>query len=72
MAETITITLPREIRSALEEVIQKEGLSSNDIIIKAIKEYLFFRRLRLLQERMVVKAQAQGVHTEQDVFDRVS
>lgn len=60
MTETITITLPREIRSALEEVIQKEGLSSDDIIIKAIKEYLFFRRLRSLRERMVVKAQAPG------------
>ena len=72
MAETITITLPQEIRSALEEATRKEGLSSNEIISEAIKEYFFFRRLRLLRERMIVTAQAQGIYTEQDVFDRVS
>ena len=72
MADTIIITLPQEIRLALEEVTQKEGLSSNAIINEAIKEYLFFRRLRLLRERMIATAQAQGIYTEQDVFDRVS
>ena len=37
-----------------------------------IKEYLFFRRFRLLRERMVPKAQARGIYTDQDVFERVS
>ncbi|MFN4218355.1 MAG: hypothetical protein ACK4HB_03635 [Candidatus Bipolaricaulia bacterium] len=72
MPETITITLPEEIRLALDDVLQKEGISPNELISKAIKEYLFFRRLRLLRERMIAKAQAQGVETEQDVFKRVS
>ncbi len=72
MQETITITLPKEIQLALDDVTQKEGISPNDLISEAIKEYLFFRRLRLLRERMIVKAQAQGIYTEQDVFERVS
>lgn len=72
MPETITITLPEEIRLALDDVLQKEGISANELISKAIKEYLFVRRLRLLRERMIAKAQAQGVETEQDVFERVS
>ncbi len=72
MAETITIVLPQEIRAALEEISEREGLSSNEIISEALKEYLFFRRLRLLRGQMIVKAQAQGITREQDVFDRVS
>jgi metal-responsive CopG/Arc/MetJ family transcriptional regulator len=72
MPETITITLPEEIRLALDDVLQKEGISPNDLISEAIKEYLFFRRLRLLRERMIAKAQAQGIDAEQDVFERVS
>jgi predicted transcriptional regulator len=70
--QTLTVTLSDEIKSALSEFIQTEGVSPNDLISEAIKEYLFFRRLRLLRERLIAKAQAQGIYTEQDVFDRVS
>ena len=72
MQETITITLPEEIRSALDDLTHKEGLSPNEVIREAIKEYLFYRRLRLLRERMILKATEQGIKTDQDVFDRVS
>jgi hypothetical protein len=39
---------------------------------EAIKMYLFLRRFWLLRERMIPKAQAQGIFTDQDVFDCVS
>ena len=69
MEGTITITLPTKVKSALDNVIQEEGVSPNELISTAIEEYLFFRQLRLLRERMIVKAQAQGIYTDQDVFD---
>ena len=72
MQETITITLPAEIKPALDDVTRREGISLNELIAEAIEEYLFFRRFRLLRERMIPKAQAQGIYTDQDVFDRVS
>ncbi len=72
MQETITITLPAEIKPALDEVTRKEGISLSELVAEAVKEYLFFRQFRLLRERMIPKAQTQGIYTEQDVFDRVS
>jgi len=72
MQETITVTLSTEIKLALDDVTRKEGVSPSDLIGEAVKEYLFFRRFRLLRERMIPKAQAQGIYTDQDVFDRVS
>jgi len=72
MQETITITLPAEIKPALDEMMQREDISLGELVAEAIEEYLFFRRFRLLRERMVPKAQAQGIYTDQDVFDRVS
>lgn len=72
MQETITVNLPKEVRSALDDVTSKEGISPDDLISEAIKEYLFFRRLRSLRERMIAKAQMQGIYTDQDVFNRVS
>ncbi len=72
MSETITLTLPGEIKRALDDATRKEGVSSSELIGKALGEYLFLRKFRLLRERMMLKAQAQGIYTEQEVFDRVS
>ena len=72
MQEMITITLSPEIKLSLDEVTREENLSPSNLIEEAIEEYLFFRRFRLLRERMIPKAQAQGIYTDKDVFDRVS
>ncbi len=72
MAETIMVTLPKEIRTALEEVVEKEGVPLGTIVSEAVQEYLFFRRLRSLRERMIAQALAQGISTEEDVFQQVS
>lgn len=72
MPESITISLSSEIKTALEDVTRKEGISADELIGTALKEHLFLRRFRLLRDRLVPKAQAQGILTDQDVFDRVS
>lgn len=72
MENTVTITLPAETTSMLDNIRQEEGISPDELISKAVEEYLFFRRLRLLRERMIAKAQAQGIYTDQQIFDLVS
>jgi hypothetical protein len=72
MQATINITLPNEIRAALEDLIQKTGLSPEAAINEALREYVFFQRVRLLRERMSARAKKLGIQGEQDVFDLVS
>ena len=72
MEDTMTIRLTAKVKSDLVNVGQEEGISPNELISTAVEEYLFFRRFRLLRERMVAKAQAQGIYTDQDVFELVS
>jgi metal-responsive CopG/Arc/MetJ family transcriptional regulator len=72
MQEIITVTLPEETKLALDDATRNEGISPSELIGEAVKEYLFFRRFRLLRERMIPKAQAQGIYTDQDIFERVS
>lgn len=72
MQEAITVTLPAEIRPAVDKATQEEGISTDELVAEALREYLLFRRFRLLRERLVPAAQAQGILTDQDVFDRVS
>jgi len=72
MEQPITVLLPSEVKLALDEATRQEGVSSDELIGKALKQYFLVRQYRLLRERMVPKAEAQGVYTDQDVFDRVS
>ena len=72
MQESITINLPKEIQSELDNLTDKEGISYEELISEAIKEYIYFHSLRSLRERMIAKAQMQGINTDQDIFDRIS
>ena len=69
MSQMITITLPDETRTALDDAANEEGLSENALVEKALSDYLFIRRFRNLRERLM----SQGKDlTDQDVFDLIS
>ena len=72
MTQSITVALPSELTTALDDVTRREGVSRDDIVGQALKEHLFLRQLRRLRDRMAAKAAQAGVVTDQDVFDRVS
>jgi len=67
---SITVTLPDNVREALDDIARRDGVPTSEIVGQAVKEHLFLRQFRLLRERMSAKGQA--TLTDQDVFDRVS
>ena len=69
MSQPITINLPDETKSALDQAAGEEGLSENELIEKALTDYLFLRQFRNLRERMMSTGASR---TDQDVFDLVS
>jgi predicted transcriptional regulator len=72
MQATIKVTLPDETRLELDDLTRIERTSPNQIITEALQEYLYFRKLRLLRDKLIAKAQARGVSSEQDVLDSIS
>jgi metal-responsive CopG/Arc/MetJ family transcriptional regulator len=72
MRSTLTISLPEKVRVQLDRVSKAEGVSRSDIVRESIRDYLFIRQFRSLRKAMVPKASQRGIHTDQDVFDRVS
>lgn len=72
MRSTLTISLPENIRVQLDRVSKAEGVSRSDVVRESIRDYLFIRQFRTLRKKMVPKASQQGIHTDQDVFDRLS
>lgn len=51
---------------------EKEGISRSDLVRESLRDYFFFRKFQDLRARMMAKAQAQGIFTDEDVFKRVS
>ena len=72
MRSTLTISIPAQVRVQLDRVSKTEGVSRSDIVRESIRDYLFIRQFRALRKTMVSKASLRGIHTDQDVFDRVS
>jgi metal-responsive CopG/Arc/MetJ family transcriptional regulator len=72
MRETVTVSLPRAIRRELDRVAKEEGISRSDVLRQSLEDFLFVRRFRQLRQRMMAAAQAQGIFTDEDVFNRVS
>jgi len=70
MSETIIVDLKDETRVRLDEAAREEGMSQNELIDKALRDYLFIRRFRSLRERTM--SHAGTTFTDQDVFDLVS
>jgi metal-responsive CopG/Arc/MetJ family transcriptional regulator len=72
MRETITISVPEEIKAEVDRIVREEGISRSDLVRESLRDYLFLRSFRKLRGRLLAKALAKGIVTEQDVFDRVS
>jgi hypothetical protein len=72
MTESIILTLPKDLRSAMDDVTSKEGLEPDELVYEALRQYFFQRQFRSLRERMIPKAREQGIYTDQDVFDQIS
>ena len=72
MRETVTISLPQAIRREVDRIAKEEGVSRSDVLRQSLEDFLLVRRFRLLRQRMMATAQAQGIYTDEDVFNRVS
>lgn len=72
MRSTITISVPEKLKAEIDKISKADGVSRSDIVRESLRDYLFIRRFRELRKSMAPKAARRGVHTDSDVFDRVS
>lgn len=65
---TITLRVPDELDEALERHSQAAGVSKSDLAREALRRFLAVSELQRLRAKLVPRAQAQGIHTDDDVF----
>ena len=71
MRQSITISLPEKVKKEVDYLMKEEGITRSDVIRESLKDYIYFRKLKKLRNKMIIKAQKNGIFTDQDVFDAV-
>ena len=65
---TITLRVPPELDRALTRQSTAAGISKSDLAREALRRYLAVSELQRLRKRLVPRAQAIGINTDEDVF----
>jgi hypothetical protein len=60
--------MPPELEKALEDQSAELGISKSDLAREALRRYLRASEYRALRSRLIPRAQAQGLDTDEDVF----
>jgi predicted transcriptional regulator len=66
---TLTLRVPDELDQALERQSAALGVSKSDLAREALRRYLRVAEFRTLRTRLVARAQAGGINTDEDVFE---
>ena len=69
---TLTVRIPDELRSDLQEISGRRSVPISDLVRESIRRYVAIERFRSLRKRTLPFAEAQGLLTDEDVFRAIS
>ena len=72
MRTVISVSLTGEMAGALAKAAKNSGSTKSAVVKEALRAYLWEERFRRLRERMMKRAEAEGLLTDEDVFRKVS
>jgi predicted transcriptional regulator len=72
MNQTLTIRLPEDLRKSLEAISEAQQKPISDLVRDSIRRYIAIQRFRQLRNTTLPLAEAQGILTDEDVFELVS
>jgi predicted transcriptional regulator len=70
--KTLTIRLPDELKADLQRISADEDKPVSDIVRDSIRRYIAVTKFRALRRRVLPFAEAQGLMTDEDVFEALS
>ena len=72
MNQTITLRIPLEMRKELQEISEHENKPMSDLIRDSLKKYIAIYRFRKIRNVVLPFAEAQGILTDEDIFEEIS
>lgn len=65
---TLTIRLPDELRSDLDEISREGNKAVSDIVRESLRRYIAVEKFRSVRRKILPFAEAQGLITDDDIF----
>lgn len=72
MRETLTVSLPREMRRELARVAKRQKLTTSEYVRDALRRKLWLDAFDETRRALIPKARSLGIYTDEDVFKIVS
>ena len=69
---SITISIPSRLKAQLDRLSRRQQQNKSEIVRDALRQYFARTEFRALREKMIPRAQKQGIYTDDDVFKLVS
>jgi len=71
MDKIITIRISEEIDKDLLEISKEEDKPISSLVRESLRRYIKIYRFRKLRERVLPFAEAQGIITDEDIFEKI-
>lgn len=72
MRQAVTVSLPEELLRKLDQASNADGSTRSDVVRRALHRFFTEREFNALRRRLVPRAEAQGIVTDEDVCDAIS
>jgi len=70
--KAVTVSLPEPLTEQLDAVSREEGTTRSEVVRDALRRYFTLREYRAVRAELTIEAEAKGIVTDEDVFNRVS
>jgi len=72
MRTTLTVSLPKKMRREIGQSAKALHLTESEFVRRALQDRLWEVSFEASRRKLVPLARAQGIYTDEDVFQRVS
>jgi len=72
MRSVLSVSLPEQMAEELDALARSTGRNKSDIVKESLSIFLWETRFKEIRRRLVKKAKAAKVITEEDVFKAIS
>jgi predicted transcriptional regulator len=69
---TLSVQLEEMLKKQIESKAAELNIHPEDLVIKAIKDYLYLERVKQLRNSLQGKAEQSGFGSEDDIMNRIS
>ena len=68
----LTIRIPEALKKQLQELCKERNRPLSDVVRESLRRYVAAERFRVIRGRTLPFAEAQGLLTDEEVFDAIS